>query len=303
MCDFFCKLDEVEDERDEFEQKVNILTSQKKILIDDQKRINCTDSEVDPCSNDKILDRNARTYRNAVADVCCVPKATCSTMTDNACGSPGKINDPTKNNETCAGKTCDDSDIATCCRNNPASSSGSSGSGSTTGGGSGSTTGGGSGSTTGGGSGSTTGGGGVTTQAPCSSSAAAPLGCGAPKVIDSTKMCESSPCATTDKTTCCVTPPRCSPGMSPAMCSPDYFNVVNKDSYCPNMSCSGTPSRDVCCTPSPSYTGQVLGSGFTGSMYPKRIKGKTCFRYFFSLFIILLTFIILRLVSRKIYFR
>lgn len=277
MCDFFCNLDEVEDERDKLEEKVDILTSQKKNLQDLQKRINCTDSEVNPCSNDKILDRNARTYRNAAADVCCVPKAKCSTMTDNACGSPSKINDPTKNNDTCAGKTCGDSDIPTCCKDNPASSSGSSGSG------------------------STTGGGGVTTQAPCSS-AAAPQGCGAPKVIDSTKMCVSSPCATTDKTTCCATPPRCSPGMTPAMCSPNYFNVVNRDSYCPNMTCSGTPSRDVCCTPSPSYTGQVLGSGFTGSMYPKRIKGKTCFRYFFSLFIILLTFIILRFVSRKIYF-
>jgi len=55
MCDFFCNLNEVEDERDELEKKVNILISQKKILKDDQKRIKLKRADIADYPSEEII--------------------------------------------------------------------------------------------------------------------------------------------------------------------------------------------------------------------------------------------------------
>lgn len=275
MCDFFCNLSTVKKERDDFEKEIEKIKKENESAKSDLEKIDCgNDEDMIICPSDKILDVTKSTIRAATEDVCCIPKATCETMTNNACGS-GKIKDSSKDDDTCAGKICNDSDISTCCKDDPSAVADDSATDSADSADSSENT---SPSTSDQSSGD---------PASCTTlieSCLAPF-----QIKDPSTVCESSPCATTDLTRCCVTPPKCSSPQPPGLsCSPRPLKDNASDIYCLDLTCSSTPSKDECCSPAPSV------QNFIGSIYFKKQKGNTCFRYFLSLFIILLIFIILR---------
>ena len=119
MCDFFCNLSTVKKERDDFEKEIEKIKQENEKSKSELEKIDCgSDEDIVICPSDKILDGTKSTIRASTEDVCCIPKATCKTMTNNARG-PGKIKDSSKDDDTCAGKICNDSDISTCCIDDP----------------------------------------------------------------------------------------------------------------------------------------------------------------------------------------